>query len=71
MVETTGGESRNGRDPLALAALTLVAALVRRAEKDAERGDQEAAGWLAELRGDHSYRCVAGGLQCDLVERYD
>jgi len=42
---------RNGGDPVALASLRLVAAMVERAERDAQRGDQGAAAWLAWLRG--------------------
>lgn len=42
----------NGGDPMALAALRLVAAMVKRAKKDAGRGDQGARAWLAWLRGE-------------------
>lgn len=44
----------NGADPVALAWLRLLAAMVKRAEKDARRGDQDAARWLAEVRGERA-----------------
>ena len=50
----------NGGDPVALAALRLVAAMVKRARRDAGRGDPDARAWLAWLRGEVGRRDPLG-----------